>query len=198
MRYYIIFNGQQVGPMPKEELVKYGLNPSSKVWGEGMPNWVDASTVAELQSLLYPQQPPMPPTPQTPPPAQPSYYGGYQAPYNNQNTISLGDAIKNCFQKYAEFSGRARRSEYWYFALFNFIVGLLVGWIPFVGLFVSLGLLIPSIAVGVRRLHDTGRSGWLYLLALVPIAGTIVLIIWFCEDSQRDNEYGPSPKYPGR
>ena len=143
MRYYIIFNGQQVGPMPKEELVKYGLNPSSKVWGEGMPNWVDASTVAELQSLLYPQQPPMPPTPQTPPPAQPSYYGGYQAPYNNQNTISLGDAIKNCFQKYAEFSGRARRSEYWYFALFNFIVGLLVGWIPFVGLFVSLGLLIP-------------------------------------------------------
>ena len=198
MRYYIIFNGQQVGPMPKEELVKYGLNPSSKVWGEGMPNWVDASTVAELQSLLYPQQPPMPPTPQTPPPAQPSYYGGYQTPYNNQNTISLGDAIKNCFQKYAEFSGRARRSEYWYFALFNFIVGLLVGWIPFVGLFVSLGLLIPSIAVGVRRLHDTGRSGWLYLLALVPIAGTIVLIIWFCEDSQRDNEYGPSPKYPGR
>ena len=200
MRYYIIFNGQQVGPMPKEELVKYGLNPSSKVWGEGMPNWVDASTVAELQPLLYPQQPPMPPTSQTPPPPQPQqpYYGGYQAPYNNQNTISLGDAIKNCFQKYAEFSGRARRSEYWYFALFNFIVGLLVGWIPFVGLFVSLGLLIPSIAVGVRRLHDTGRSGWLYLLALVPIAGTIVLIIWFCEDSQKDNEYGPSPKYPGR
>ena len=189
MNYYIIYNGQQVGPMPKEQLVAYGLNPTSKVWCEGMPNWADASTVVDLHPLLYPQQPPMPP-----------YQGGYQQPpYNAQpannypQEIGFGDAIKICFNKFAEFEGRARRSEFWWWYLFT----VLVGWIPYIGWLASLVFLIPTLAVGARRLHDTGRSGWLQFLMLVPCIGSIILIIWWCEDSKGDNEYGPSPKYPG-
>lgn len=201
MQYFIIVNGQQVGPMPKEQLVNYGLCPTSKVWCEGMPNWADASTVADLQSLLYPYQAPMP---------QPPYQGGYQQQgygqqsYNTPPEVSLGDAIKICFNKYADFTGRARRSEFWYWQLFNLIVGfsvgIAVGWIPIIGqiisILVSLAFVIPNYAVGARRLHDTGRSGWWQLLHLTCI-GSIILIVWFCEDSHGDNEYGPSPKYPG-
>lgn len=209
MLYYIIYNGQQVGPMPKEELVKYGLNPGSKVWTEGMPNWADAATVADLRSVLFPQ-------PQTPP--QPPYQGqsGYQqSPYTggsntpphgqcvnsqgfgSENKISFGDAIKICFNKYADFEGRARRSEFWWWYLFTVLVSLGVGWIPVVGQIVSIALLVPSYAVGARRLHDTGRSGWWQLLQLTCV-GSIILIIWWSEDSHEDNEYGPSPKTPGQ
>lgn len=212
MLYYIIYNGQQVGPMPKEELAKYGLNPGSKVWAEGMPNWVDAATVADLRSVLYPQ-PQMPP--QSPYQGQGGYQqppyqgqGGYASPRqcannqqysygNNADSVSFGDAIKICFNKYADFEGRARRSEYWWWCLFTFLVGLAVGWIPVVGQIASLAFLIPSYAVGARRLHDTGRSGWWQLLHLTCV-GSIILIIWFCEDSHEDNEYGPSPKYPSQ
>lgn len=175
--YYIICNGQQVGPMPKEQLVNYGLCPTSKVWAEGMPEWVEASTVADLQPLLNSQQ----------------NFNGSIPP-----EVSFGDAIKICFNKYADFEGRARRSEFWWWYLFTVLVGLAVGWIPVVGWIASIALWIPSLAVGARRLHDTGRSGWLQLLMLIPCIGTIIMIIWWCEDSKGDNEYGQSPKYPGR
>ena len=200
MNYYIIYNGQQVGPMPKEQLVAYGLNPSSKVWCEGMPNWADASTVADLQPLLYPQQPPTPQQPPyggQPPYSQPGYQQppyGAQPSHNYSQEIGFGDAIKICFNKFAEFEGRARRSEFWWWYLFT----VLVGWIPYIGWLASLVFLIPTLAVGARRLHDTGRSGWLQFLMLVPCIGSIILIIWWCEDSKGDNEYGPSPKYPGQ
>lgn len=200
MNYYIIYNGQQVGPMPKEQLVAYGLNPSSKVWCEGMPNWADASTVADLHPLLYPQQPPTPQQPPyggQPPYSQPGYQQppyGAQPANNYSQEIGFGDAIKICFNKFAEFEGRARRSEFWWWYLFT----VLVGWIPYIGWLASLVFLIPTLAVGARRLHDTGRSGWLQFLMLVPCIGSIILIIWWCEDSKGDNEYGPSPKYPGQ
>ena len=200
MNYYIIYNGQQVGPMPKEQLVAYGLNPSSKVWCEGMPNWADASTVADLHPLLYPQQPPTPQQPPyggQPPYSQPGYQQppyGAQPANNYSQEIGFGDAIKICFNKFADFEGRARRSEFWWWYLFT----VLVGWIPYIGWLASLVFLIPTLAVGARRLHDTGRSGWLQFLMLVPCIGSIILIIWWCEDSKGDNEYGPSPKYPGQ
>ena len=109
-------------------------------------------------------------------------------------------------KKYAEFKGRARRSEYWYFTLFNFVISLVLGFIDgwlglgseFIGLLgglYSLGIIIPSIAVSVRRLHDTGRSGWWLLIGLIPLIGAIVLIVFFVQDSQAgSNEYGPNPK----
>ncbi|TFV46844.1 DUF805 domain-containing protein [Blastococcus sp. TF02A-35] len=116
--------------------------------------------------------------------------------------MPLPDAVRSVLTQYAGFSGRARRSEYWWFALFSFGVSVLASAIDamigasVVSLIVSLGLLIPSLAVGVRRLHDTNRSGWWLLIALVPLVGAIVLIVFFCTDSERGpNQWGPSPKY---
>lgn len=86
-------------------------------------------------------------------------------------TMSFGEAIKACFEKYAVFSGRSRRSEYWYFYLFTFLVSLVLECIPFLGLlsFVwFLAQLIPSLAVTVRRFHDIGKSGWNYLFFAIP------------------------------
>jgi uncharacterized membrane protein YhaH (DUF805 family) len=100
-------------------------------------------------------------------------------------------AIKSVLGQYAGFSGRARRSEYWYWVLFS----ILWCWIPIVNLLLGLIFFIPSLAVCVRRLHDTGRTGWWILLGLIPIIGAIVLLVFYCTDSQPgENQYGPNPK----
>src|SRR3954462_4757789 len=111
-------------------------------------------------------------------------------------------------KKYAVFSGRARRTEYWMFILFNIIITVVLALIDILtgtfspqagvgllgGLY-ALAVLIPSIAVTVRRLHDTGRSGWWILIGLVPVIGTIVLLIFMVQDSEPGtNQYGPNPK----
>jgi uncharacterized membrane protein YhaH (DUF805 family) len=119
--------------------------------------------------------------------------------------MSFVDAVKTCFSKYVTFGGRARRSEYWWWYLFVVIVGVVASILDALfgtrsngtgviqGL-AGLALLLPSLAVGVRRLHDTDRSGWWLLIGLIPIVGTIVLIVFFVQDSRPDNEYGPNPK----
>lgn len=111
-------------------------------------------------------------------------------------------------KKYATFSGRAQRAEYWYFILFYILIFIGLSIIDGItgtfsakvgigllsGLY-SLAILIPSLAVGVRRLHDTGRSGWWLLIGIIPLIGAIVLIIFFVQDSASgDNLYGPNPK----
>jgi uncharacterized membrane protein YhaH (DUF805 family) len=123
--------------------------------------------------------------------------------------VSFQDAVKVCFSKYVDFNGRARRSEFWWWVLFTFLLGIVASVIDTVlgtrnstgsGLIQSvanLAVLLPSLAVGARRLHDTGRSGWWLLLWLVCIVGWIFLIIWMCQDSHPDNKYGASPKYAG-
>lgn len=104
------------------------------------------------------------------------------------------EAFKVCISKYATLDGRARRSEYWYWILANLLIGIVLGWIPFVGILISIALFIPSIAVSVRRLHDIGKSGWWYLLILLPLVN-LVLIYFFILDSQPgENQYGPNPK----
>jgi len=103
-------------------------------------------------------------------------------------------AVKTCFSKYADFNGRATRSEYWYFFLFQFICGIVLGWIPVVGWLVSLALLVPQLAVAWRRLHDMGKSGANYLFILIPLVGWIFVLIWLCKETQPgDNQYGPQP-----
>lgn len=96
--------------------------------------------------------------------------------------MNFGEAIKSVFSKYATFSGRARRSEFWYFFLFNFLVSFVLGLIPFLsvvsGLW-TLAVLIPSIAVAVRRFHDIGKSGWTYLYFLIPSFLFIGYIFYF-------------------
>jgi len=116
------------------------------------------------------------------------------------------DVMKN---KYAQFEGRASRSEYWYFVLFYIIfavvVGLLdgvmagltggnTGGIGILSLIYILGTLVPSIAVGIRRLHDTGRSGWWYLIALIPIASLVLLAFFVMDSQESENKYGANPK----
>jgi uncharacterized membrane protein YhaH (DUF805 family) len=111
-------------------------------------------------------------------------------------------------KKYTVFTGRARRKEYWFFVLFNILISAALSVVDYLtgtynsnygmgllgGLY-ALGVLLPAIAVTIRRLHDTGRSGWWILIALVPIIGGIVLLIFMVLDSQPgDNAYGPSPK----
>ncbi len=111
-------------------------------------------------------------------------------------------------KKYAVFSGRSRRREYWYFGLFYLIfyavlaiVDAITGSFDFgsgMGIFsgiLTLALLIPSLSVTVRRLHDTGRSGWWILLALIPLIGFIILIVFLAQDSEAGaNRFGPNPK----
>jgi uncharacterized membrane protein YhaH (DUF805 family) len=122
----------------------------------------------------------------------------------------MEDGVKwyiEVMRKYAVFSGRARRQEYWMFVLSNVIIVVFLGIIDGMAdsdsegsrstlttLYV-LATLIPFLAVGVRRLHDTGRSGWWMLIGVIPIIGAIVLLIFMIQDSQlMDNQYGPNPK----
>ena len=121
------------------------------------------------------------------------------------------DTLKN---RYAKFDGRATRSEYWYFVLFyfifSFITSLIDMWVinPMLGataqeaaqggilqIILALGLLVPSIAIGIRRLHDIGKSGWWMLIGFIPIIGFLVLIYFYVQDSQPgENLYGANPK----
>jgi uncharacterized membrane protein YhaH (DUF805 family) len=111
-------------------------------------------------------------------------------------------------KKYAVFGGRARRKEYWMFVLFNIIFSLVAllldrllgtrvgesgsGWIS---ILYSLAVIIPSLAVSIRRLHDVGKTGWWLLIGLVPLIGAIWLLILYIGDSQMgENQYGPNPK----
>ncbi|MER5546311.1 DUF805 domain-containing protein [Streptomyces sp. NPDC002589] len=107
-------------------------------------------------------------------------------------------------KKYAVFSGRARRKEYWLFLLLTYIIFAVLGVIAAVShtpaFFALIGvayfvLLLPAWGVGVRRLHDTGHSGWWLLFGLVPLVGGITLLVFFCTDSESGiNKYGPNPK----
>ena len=115
--------------------------------------------------------------------------------------MTFTEAVQSVFNNFSNFSGRARRKEYWYFVLFTLLGGAVVEGIGRVigaervlsGLF-SLVILIPGLAVAFRRLHDTGRAGWWILLGFVPMLG-IIPLIFCCLDSQPgDNAYGPNPK----
>ena len=105
-------------------------------------------------------------------------------------------------QKYASFSGRARRTEYWMFFLVYFVIALVIGVVEgllsiggyLTGIF-ALVHLLPSLGVTVRRLHDTGRSGWWILLSFIPIIGALVLLYFMVISGEpQDNAYGPNPK----
>ena len=159
---------------------------------------------------------------------QPNYYQqsctqpggnmGFRPSYANGEdlggrSVGLSEAVKICLQKkYATFKGRAKRSEYWYFYLFELLVmvallfiGAMLGAIFTggdgdvalgVGLvfmaFAGLAFITPQISVAVRRLHDSGKSGWLYVLCVIPYSGGIVMLIFMCLPSEpHDNKYGP-------
>ena len=126
-------------------------------------------------------------------------------------SIGFADAIRICVkEKYAHFEGRATRSEFWYFYLFTLIIsvpydmamifrsfGLEVAAMISGGLYIifCLAFFLPQLGVTIRRLHDTGKSGWYWLIVLIPIAGIFIFIAQLIKPSSpEDNKYGPAPK----
>ncbi len=104
-------------------------------------------------------------------------------------------------KQYADFKGRAQRAEYWFFILFYFLIAIALGFVDafltggVLGLLFALGMLLPSLAVLARRLHDIDRSAWWILIGFVPAIGVIVLIVFACMDgTPGDNRFGPNPK----
>ena len=144
-------------------------------------------------------------------PPQPGYgyqqQNSYQQPYQQtvvrpKSSVSFGEAISMFFKRYVDFSGRSVKSEFWYVFLFNFIIGAVLGFLSyknsglsFLASLYSLATIVPGFALSFRRLHDIGKSGIYILISLIPIAGAIILLVWFAQDSAGDNEYGPAPEY---
>ena len=122
--------------------------------------------------------------------------------------MGFKEAVRSCYaNNYAGFSGRAPRSEYWFFILFNILVFAAIGAVSmllggetlmFIILVIGcLAVLIPSLAVAVRRLHDTNASGWWYLLAFIPYIGGFIMLVWFClPGTKGENRFGPDPLNP--
>ena len=115
--------------------------------------------------------------------------------------MGFGQAISSFWSNYANFNGRARRSEYWFAYLFSTLVylgALIIEAVIFTSAIIAslwaLATLVPLLAVAVRRLHDTGKSGWYLLMALIPFAGGIIILIFTLQDSVGPNAYGPNPK----
>lgn len=118
--------------------------------------------------------------------------------------MNFGDAVASVVNKFADFSGRARRSEYWYWILctvfISYICSRIMSELNISGVIISLidfAVWIMTLSVSVRRLHDIGKSGWWLLINLIPLVGQIILFVFRCRDSEGDNQYGPSPKYSG-
>jgi uncharacterized membrane protein YhaH (DUF805 family) len=204
--WYCVINGKQEGPYTVEIL--QGMAASTPfasdmpVWSEGMATWKPLPETA-LAGLVK--------TSTTPPPvplgsvlqagtqnvasqlagATASMSAAINAPIGSTAAPGFVDAIKICLGKYADFNGRASRSEYWWFFLFTFIVYVVTAFLPFISLIAVLALLVPSISAAVRRLHDTDRSGWWYLIFLVPFVGAIVLIVFLCQrGTEGQNRFG--------
>lgn len=194
MVYYIMYQGQVTGPMSKDQIYAYGVNRDTMVSADG-GDWRPLYTYPGLMEGLA--------------------ASGVSSPAPlYQRQVGFGEAIKRGFQKYAVFTGRTSRSEFWWWQLFVFIISSAVSscTMPFImddfdptsgmlpmswyctsGL-LNLILFLPNLGMAIRRLHDTGRSGWWVLLNLVCCIGWIFLIVWWCQPSQeQNNKYGPVP-----
>jgi uncharacterized membrane protein YhaH (DUF805 family) len=128
------------------------------------------------------------------------------APAPDHRTVSFVEAFGLALRNYANFNGRTSRGGYWWYYLWTIIISIVAGILDLIifpsvvqslqgsgpiGLLLGLGLLIPGIAIGVRRLHDIGKSGWWWLIALT-IIGILLLIYWFCQPGNRsENRFGP-------
>ncbi|MEX6508826.1 DUF805 domain-containing protein [Jiella sp. M17.18] len=222
--WYVVDAGQQAGPYEEDVLASLAraglLEADSYVWRDGMADWQFASET-EL-ARLFPRTPGPPAFSELRPDASSERGTGaaagalrwsptgdparspFAAPQERLEAslpgASLGQAFSRFWKKYADFRGRASRSEFWYAELGIVLLAFAIGFAeqllaPRTGLFVgdlySLAALIPSLSIAVRRLHDTGRSGWYYLLVFIPLVGALVLLVFFCQRSdERPNRFG--------
>lgn len=223
--YYIFRNGQQEGPYDQQTIINMRLSGDTYVWREGMADWLPISQVPELQQRSYQQGGYQQGGYQQGGYQQGGYQqggyqqGGYQQPaygYSYQeddNELSLWGFYMKCLKdKYASFDGRARRKEYWSFALFNAIIYFIF---YAVGIFLAvstrsetlalivfgilgiyaLGIIVPSLAVTVRRLHDIGKGGGWIFISCVPFVGGLILLVFTLLDSEAgENRFGSNPK----
>jgi uncharacterized membrane protein YhaH (DUF805 family) len=221
--YYLDGARNQQGPVAVAEITRLVRNGTIRrdtlVWYAGMPDWRPASQVSEFASLFM--QPPAAPRPASPPafaagPAMQrtasnvgSYLGQAQQvlspQFDSGKGMGFGAAVTTCFRKYVHFTGRARRPEYWYWILFQFLVliglsivdAVIIATVGRFAVFATLGmlaLLLPSIAVGVRRLHDQDYSGFLILIGLIPLIGWVIILVLMClPGTPGPNRFGPNP-----
>tara|TARA_R110002020_G_scaffold327121_2_gene542772 strand:- start:11522 stop:12112 length:591 start_codon:yes stop_codon:yes gene_type:complete len=191
--WYYAVEGASIGPVSQSEfesLVRSGtIRSDTLVWQEGMADWLPygrADAISDEQPL-----PPRMPGSDTADPAR-----------ADANTF-MG-ALKDGFARYVDFKTRSTRSQYWWFTLwmilFSIGAAMIDGMMGMgdsgpIGLLVSLGTFLPSIAIGIRRLHDIGRTGWWFLIVLVPLIGWIVLIVFWCTRTQEEpNRWGMPPQ----
>lgn len=105
--------------------------------------------------------------------------------------MTFQEAVKTCFTKYADFNGRASKEEFWWFFLFLVGVAIVLNiFSDMLGMLFSLATMVPALAVGARRLHDTDKSGWLQLLLLIPILGFIGLVFLWVQPAKDPNRFG--------
>jgi uncharacterized membrane protein YhaH (DUF805 family) len=219
--YFVDPANKQQGPVGSADIVRLVRNGTIRrdtlIWYTGMQDWRPAGEVSGLASLFGGAAPPAqsPPRPRPPASSQAPAAGGYAAPqvqahaqaYATDGAPSMNfvDAVKTCFRKYVDFNGRARRSEYWWFILFYTLLmialiildtvialaGLPLSVLTTLG---SLAMFLPSLSAVVRRLHDTDRSGWMFLIGLIPLVGGIILLVFTCQrGTPGDNRFGPDP-----
>jgi uncharacterized membrane protein YhaH (DUF805 family) len=193
--YYLDGARNQQGPVPSEEiarLIRGGtIRRDTMIWHAGMPDWSPVGQVSEFAALFGQAAPPARP----PGPSAGIYQGqasvAHAAYYYPARSMSFGEAIAICFRKFADFDGRARRPEFWWFYLFYYLVNIGLSIIDLtiaasggpriLALLAWLASWLPWLAVGARRLHDTDRSGWFQLLLLIPLVGFIILVVLWCQ-----------------
>ena len=187
---------QRKGPVTRAHmrglLAIAAVRPETLVWTAGMPGWLPLEQTV-LRELLAGQ--PVPPE-------LPHVAGGAVPAGNAAPPRSFTEAIRACFARYVQFQGRASRSEFWYFYLFGVIVSFTTAAVDamlwrgggsrgFVQGIAFLILFLPSLSVGIRRLHDTDRTGWWWWLNVIPLIGQIVLFVFWCErPTQGRNRFG--------
>ncbi|MEP1768090.1 MAG: DUF805 domain-containing protein [Sulfitobacter sp.] len=191
--WYYAVEGASVGPVSEEEFKKLiaagTIHSDTLVWQEGMEDWVPFGR-ADGQNTA-PSVPPFNAANAPPDPAR-------------ADANSFQGALKDGFARYVDFRTRSTRSQFWWWSLWSILFGIAASIVdaiigfgdsgPVNGL-VSLAILLPSIAVAIRRLHDIGRSGWWYLFVFLPIIGWILLIVFFCtKTDENTNQWGNPPQ----
>ena len=193
-QWYYAVEGASNGPVSQsefDELVAAGaIRSDTLVWQEGMQDWLPYGRADNASG-------------QQAQPAHAPLSDGADPARTDANTF-VG-ALKDGFARYVDFKTRSTRSQYWWWTLWMILmsIGAVIidtmmgmGDSGPVNLILSLATLLASIAVSIRRLHDIGRSGWWFLLVLVPIIGWIVLIVFYCTKSQdAENLWGPAPQH---
>lgn len=195
MKKYFYSDGEEkFGPFTMDELKEKNISRETLIWSKELEDWQTADSVSELKEIFF----------LSPPPLKKTNTKNKESIYTEKTT----NWYLKCLKQYADFSGRARRKEYWMFALFNTIfyivamildnvLGLTVGELPYGAFYFlyALAVLIPGLAVSVRRLHDVGKSGWMILISLIPIVGGIWLLVLMLTDSNpEENQFGANPK----